>query len=84
MAAATSITLNDVKRAHSAIREHINLSPCSASPRLSARSDCQLQFEDGEPPAHRRLQGSWRDERGVGPAAAVQVRVARRAPRLAQ
>ena len=42
MAAATSITLNDVKRAHSAIRQYVNLSPCSVSSSLSARSDCKL------------------------------------------
>ena len=45
MASATSITLNDVKRAHSAIREHINLSPCSVSACLSARSNCQLHLK---------------------------------------
>jgi threonine dehydratase len=45
MASATSITLNDVKRAHGAIREHINLSPCSVSACLSARSDCKLHLK---------------------------------------
>jgi threonine dehydratase len=45
MASATSITLNDVKRARSAIREHINLSPCSVSACLSARSDCKLHLK---------------------------------------
>ena len=45
MAAATSITLNDVKRAHSAIRQYVNLSPCSVSSSLSARSDCKLHLK---------------------------------------
>jgi threonine dehydratase len=45
MAAATSITLNDVKRAHSAIRQYVTLSPCSVSSSLSARSDCKLHLK---------------------------------------
>jgi threonine dehydratase len=45
MAAATSITLNDVKRARSAIREYVNLSPCILSPGLSAQSNCSFHLK---------------------------------------
>lgn len=39
MAPPISVTLDDIKRAHSAISEHVNLSPCRLSPRLSGRTD---------------------------------------------
>ena len=43
--AEISVTLNDVKAARSAIREHVNLSPCNLSPRLSERADCKFHLK---------------------------------------
>ncbi|MBN9570295.1 MAG: pyridoxal-phosphate dependent enzyme [Alphaproteobacteria bacterium] len=36
------MTLNDVKEARARIREFVNLSPCTESPRLSSQLDCKL------------------------------------------
>ena len=43
--AEISVTLNDVKAARSAIREHVNLTPCNLSPRLSERADCKFHLK---------------------------------------
>jgi threonine dehydratase len=43
--ASISVTLDDVKNARSKIRDHVNLSPCNRSPRLSDRLDCQLYLK---------------------------------------
>jgi threonine dehydratase len=45
MASAMSVTLNDVKAARTAIRNYVNLSPCTLSPLLSGRTDCNLYLK---------------------------------------
>ena len=45
MASAISVTLNDVKAARNAIRNYVNLSPCTLSPRLSGQTNCQLYLK---------------------------------------
>jgi threonine dehydratase len=42
MSAPLSVTLNDIKKARERIREHVNLSPCNPSPRLSERLGCKV------------------------------------------
>jgi threonine dehydratase len=42
MSAPISVTLNDVKEARTRIREFVNLSPCTESPRLSSQLGCKL------------------------------------------
>jgi threonine dehydratase len=45
MSSQISVTLNDVKAAHGKIREHVNLSPCNLSPRLSNQLGCKLHLK---------------------------------------
>ena len=45
MSSQISVTLNDVKAAHGKIREHVNLSPCNVSPRLSNQLGCKLHLK---------------------------------------
>ena len=45
MSSQISVTLNDVKAAHGKIREHVNLSPCNLSPRLSSQLGCKLHLK---------------------------------------
>lgn len=40
-----SVAISDIKRALSAVRDYINLSPCNVSPRLSSFSDCRLHLK---------------------------------------
>src|SRR5687767_3074913 len=45
MAPTISVTVDDVKRARTAIRDHTSLSPCVRSHSLSARSGCTLYLK---------------------------------------
>jgi threonine dehydratase len=45
MASSVSVTIEDIRRAHRAIGEYVNRSPCILSPRLSEQTDCKLHLK---------------------------------------